>query len=97
MLDYLAFTFVIFTSLIGTFFIAKTIYGLFFCDQITAPVIIQINQKNHMDAEYIIRCAQYSTNGTILVEYDKNDEEVACIVEKLAMENSRIALKPMEV
>lgn len=92
-LQYLALSFVILTSLVGTFFIVKTIYILFLCDDYRGKHQINLTRKNENQTEYILRTALTTTDGSIIVRYCGDNPEVMEIIQRLSRENTRIMIR----
>lgn len=85
----LTLSFVIFTSLVGTFFVAMTLFELFLSDEKQTLKIV-IDQANQDNAEYILRSALLKTNQYIEVNVQTSSPDANRIVELLAGETSRI-------
>lgn len=83
-----ALTFVLLTSLIGTFVIIKTLVELFFADKSANITKILISDGDQ--AEYLIRTALIRTNDIIKVIYNGDDPEIIAIIGCLSRENPRV-------
>lgn len=91
-IEYITLFFVILTSLIGTFFIVKTIYELFLDDKYKGISEIIITSENEDKAEYIIRTAIETTDCIVTVCYSGESKEVKDIINRLSSENMRVKI-----